>query len=443
MYNLTVAQGRPYPKDGQDKILMHAYYDGYSISSIPTDTTVTNWGHVDIYPQPTITWDANEPWLSKYNYTDYYYASMKQYVYCSQAVSVGTYFNSDDPGSFYVNGVKKAESNCTYTSFTLELNQGWNVIQSYWHENGGGSNGWICANTSSNAPINVKTLSDKILYAGFIEEWKTTPPYNGQEFDATCWLEAQNVYIKQNNSWIEAVGMFTKVNGEWSVAVQKESYDYGDGTLNMVQNGYANTLYVNNVLCTTDGATAWAGNYNLYHDPINEGDWINCYSVRSTPSGGNSNSLPILNGTNYYQFTTPVDGNSEKTVWITPEGGAYTTSCSVGGLKLRINGSDYTLEEAVTAKLIKPLVIIWAFYTHNSSTNNYYWANCLNLYNGGSTESKSYPKAWIICMTNKGSEIQGITLNANKSFSTQYNDGIYCRFINIEDKRFTVSQYQN
>ena len=128
----------------------------------------------------------------------------------------------------------------------------------------------------------------------------------------------------------------------------------------------------------------------------------------------------LVAGTNNYNFSSSFSGAQQVYLQINDHGYATGGSFKIGGLKIKVDGSYYTLEQLVSMKYIEPYVLM------NSSDYGLrelgYWPNFLNLYYGGETEEQIFPFGVIYFFTRPGHSFQGIQLYSSAA-TTRANEG--------------------
>jgi uncharacterized protein (TIGR02145 family) len=126
----------------------------------------------------------------------------------------------------------------------------------------------------------------------------------------------------------------------------------------------------------------------------------------------------IYSGTQTYSMATPISLNSWSHVLI--RGGGMTTNVYVGSFNFVFeNGAVLTPQNAINQGYIEPLVL----FNSSASSSIYIWQNVINLYNGGNTDTKSYPEARITFKVKNVSRITALRFYSNQNFSTTY-DGL-------------------
>lgn len=216
-----------------------------------------------------------------------------------------------------------------------------------------------------------------------------------------------------------------------------EAYNYGDGHLNTVQNGYNGVVKVNGTPRWVSGTKILNGNYAGYYEngykgtvDALTGPLQSYYDAPGTVFTAVTSRGYIYAGDNIYSFPAI---NTESTIGIVIFGGGWTTDVQIADFYLRINGITYTLQNAVNNGLIKPLVLL----TSQSWSSPYIWGNLFNMYTGGATNLSTYPVCNITFMTNGTNSIDGFNLYANKAFNTTY-DGYWVYKTDINNFRMTI-----
>lgn len=169
---------------------------------------------------------------------------------------------------------------------------------------------------------------------------------------------------------------------------------WGDGSLNSVDNGYANHIIVNNQVLTMD--TAWAnfaGNIQKTSPLLTS--WETPLFVRNSTTRGRSETsadgkiyqsfVRAINSSGaveYSTFNTPSDGR-RKTVQVHYEHGA-TQYASTSSLAFKVNDTWYTPNQMISNGIIEPLVLLW------SGSDSNVLPNVLRLLSGGGTSTANY-----------------------------------------------------
>ena len=215
---------------------------------------------------------------------------------------------------------------------------------------------------------------------------------------------------------------------------------YGDGSLNKVTNGYNNHIKINDIDIETSivNSNYFAGNIN------NENGWLDAFKNAEHSYDGYAS--PLFNRTtgNYGTKQESTDGKAyqswqrvyagttvysdvccdatktNKTCRLEVQGGAYTSSISIGAIKFDIDDLGLlTLKELVTNEIIEPLVLMWS----GTTVGPYYFSNLLNIYDGGST-SGNYPTMYLYFILTKGHKINNLSMYSSTDTATSYADGL-------------------
>lgn len=206
-------------------------------------------------------------------------------------------------------------------------------------------------------------------------------------------------------------------------------FAYGDGSKNLVSNGY-DPIYSKN------GALPKPG-YNSGNCPVG-------YALRTILDGKPSRTMAtaithpkgeralVKAGANEYTFTTP-NGlvPSGKFCSIEFHAGSFTTGVNVSALNLKFNGVYYTLQQAFEDGLIEPMVLL---NSYQSAGTSYLWNNWLNLYSGGSSSTSNYPMGYVSFVTK--APLTGYKFTANRNWDTSYADGTSLVFVDPIDGLF-------
>ena len=193
----------------------------------------------------------------------------------------------------------------------------------------------------------------------------------------------------------------------------------GDGSLNVTNNTYNNKVYRNNTLVS---APNW----------VNSGNGNQVYSQNMPPvyldhtNRGSYTRQQFLGGTNTYTFnvTNPIiSGNRVVVVliaWATISGTRAFQSFQV-----RLNGTLYSLSDAVANNLIRPWVGLISWYPGSSGLP--YKLNApLNFYTGVNSCSGPFSFMDINFILNSSVTMDAIRYNANANssiYAGDYTDG--------------------
>ncbi|MBQ0010201.1 MAG: hypothetical protein KBS76_03760 [Ruminococcus sp.] len=197
-------------------------------------------------------------------------------------------------------------------------------------------------------------------------------------------------------------------NGVWRTAWEAGPvYDYGDGHLNTVVDGYNGLIY--SYSASTGTGQAW----DLFSTSYSSGN-IRYHVWWTPPLFQSTQSIPAsesYSGTNTRAFTVDAT-NTDMTVGIHIHYGSYTSGISLSDLKITVNGTAYTLQQAVTAGVIRPLVVLYS-----ADSGPYYFPSVLNLYSGGQTGTGSFPALRVYFMLAKGNVMTAFSFWASKAAS--------------------------
>lgn len=261
-----------------------------------------------------------------------------------------------------------------------------------------------------------------------------------------AWIKADDYNLRQNNliTISEAKGgnfYAPEFVGKMPPIVKPY---YGDGSLNNTANGYTDKIYTS--LDPTNvytGKTAYrSGNWqNLLYAFFTDEAFKEILR-RDSPLAHRINKVDspnygqqwITSGTKDYIFTEPATDIGWLVLHI--EGGAYTTSFSVGSLKLQINGSFHWCADAISLGLIEPLILIGS----GSDSGNYLFPNAEKILTG-TTGTGNYPT--MIIFIKPISNITGVQFYANKSASNNpnYSDGFHALQYESEDLEFSLEPF--
>lgn len=146
-YNVTemILNGEP-PFTGKNQ--WWCKYYNFTSSSAPTLSQISGKT-----PTKTRYWDdtnKSQDWAWGNSYVGY----MQCWVKAKAAFNLSTSFWTDDAGRIYLNGVSVATStSCQSKSITLNFVKGWNKVIIMFQEGSGGDAGYLQANLSTNANI--------------------------------------------------------------------------------------------------------------------------------------------------------------------------------------------------------------------------------------------------------------------------------------------------
>lgn len=250
------------------------------------------------------------------------------------------------------------------------------------------------------------------------------------------------------------------------IILPKDNYNYGDGSLNTVNNGYVDKIAINGDSNLWEVGTPYYGTSNypslsVNKDPVNSSqdmydfksakisllweseiraqkisngkvyDWSpirgKVTSLLPFDASGTNYKTLVKSGTNNWTFE-PITG--EKTVCIFVSWGGGSGSKTISNLLFTHKGQNYTLKELVENKIIKPLVLI-----SNGGLSSY---NCpaLNLYDNSASCQGSFSNFAVLFMTNAESEITSMGFTNNTAFNTTY-DGAMMGMTDINNFRLT------
>lgn len=207
------------------------------------------------------------------------------------------------------------------------------------------------------------------------------------------------------------------------VVKSENAYSFGDGSLNTIPNGYNdNNLCIDNKPASVVWGKIDSNNLNLgnnLYNTINAGLPSALTVTLHTAYSATHSKQAIYAGTNTITFLQSVMGNTG-TVKVETFGGAYTHSSSISNFQLYINNAYYTLEQSVTNKLIKPLVLI------SSPNNTYFHSDSISIYSGGDSGVGSFAELVIFFMVNDNNRLNGLRFHSTATYDLSYNDGLSC-----------------
>jgi hypothetical protein len=167
--------------------------------------------------------------------------------------------------------------------------------------------------------------------------------------------------------------------------------NYGDGLKNSVTNGYP-LLWINHPVddtktISTPENTVRAGNV-YYPNAI----WTSA-SKFSTPelitTPNSSDRTYVKSGVNTINFTRTI---ADQWIRFHYKMSGYTSSVNFSACYLLFeDGATLTFEQSVIQGYVQPLITMSSI----TSSTSYLFANILNIYTGGTTDTKSYPSALV------------------------------------------------
>ena len=219
-------------------------------------------------------------------------------------------------------------------------------------------------------------------------------------------------------------------NGVWQTVWMSEPvYDYGDGHLNTVSGGYNGTLYRYSAatgdghIIRTGNPTAWSGNFK----------YVTNWSIPGFTSEQYLGDDRGVSGTNTRNWTVDASGE-DKTVMLFIHYGSSTESIYLSSLNITVNGTAYTLQQAVAAGVICPLVLIYS----GVDSGSYAFPNTQNLYSGGSTGTASFASLKVYFMIKKGNKMTSFSYWASKAAGSSA-DGSRAGACSGDTHRFVLS----
>jgi len=257
-----------------------------------------------------------------------------------------------------------------------------------------------------------------------------------------AWIKADDYNLRQNNLITISEtkgGNFYAPEFVGKMPPRVMPY-YGDGSLNNTANGYTDKIYT-----SLDPTSVYTGKSNY-----RSGNWQNLrYAFGSDEvfketlrlghrinevDNPNKGQQWITSGTKNYIFTQPATDIGWLTLRI--HGDVYTTSFSVGSLKLQINGSFHWCADAISLGLIEPLILIGS----GAENGNYLFPNAEKILTG-TTGTGNYPM--MIILIKPISNITGVQFYANKSASNNpnYSDGFHALQYESKDLEFSLEPF--
>jgi len=210
----------------------------------------------------------------------------------------------------------------------------------------------------------------------------------------------------------------------------------GDGSLNTTLNSYNSKIYRNNALVNAPSWTFTGNNIQ----PIGQSQppvYLD-HTLKVTAT-----AQQFLSGTNTYTFnaTYPtISGNRVVSVII--QWGAITGTRTFQSFQVRLNGTLYSLSDAVANNLIRPFVGIVSFYPALSRPQ-YVCDAPLNFYTGVSSCTGTYSYLDITFILNSATTMDAIRYYANASSTAylgDYIDGHIIRSNSYTDYPITITR---
>ena len=169
----------------------------------------------------------------------------------------------------------------------------------------------------------------------------------------------------------------------------------------------------------TAAGTNWCGVCSKTNDACNYSAGAKCKKAPLYGKLSNvQNQIHMKSGTNNYSFASEISG--EVTVYFQLRNGGGAGSHSSSGLKFKINGSYYTLQQMVNKGYIKKLVLLGGHGLKDQTS-------AVNLYSAGSDGGGDWPDDFMIFMLNSGYRLQGFQVWQSKDTNDSYQDGFYIR----------------
>lgn len=210
----------------------------------------------------------------------------------------------------------------------------------------------------------------------------------------------------------------------------------GDGSLNTTLNSYNSKIYRNNTLVTNPNWT-FTGN-NIQPIGQSQPPVFLDHTVRVTAT-----AQQFLAGTNTYTFnaTNPIIAGN-RVVNVIIQWGAITGSRTFQSFQVRLNGTLYSLSDAVANNLIRPWVGLVSFYPAAGSPQ-YVCNSPLNFYTGAGTCTGLYSYLDISFILNSSTTMDAIRYNVNASsvaYLGDYIDGHIIRSNSYTDYPITITR---
>ena len=203
-----------------------------------------------------------------------------------------------------------------------------------------------------------------------------------------------------------------------------QDHYFGNGSLNNTNEGYNSLVKLNGTI--RSGSYQYPlqdkGNCDNLPDVRNN---LGSGTRRNNPSGLKANSAYILAGLQTYNLASNVYSAADRSVLgIDLYNGALTGSNYYSQLQLCLNGTYYSLNDAISAALIEPLVLILSW---KDLSAGYRFASPLNILLGttSSTGTIAYSMFQIICILKANVTFSGFKLYSNIASNTNatYQDG--------------------
>lgn len=200
------------------------------------------------------------------------------------------------------------------------------------------------------------------------------------------------------------------------------TFNFGDGSLNATSGGYNGKLYFTNLSTDVDTAfvsgCSYAGTYTAINGNITSAS-PNWQGTALHTAYSSSHSRAVINaGTNTYT-TTSVTGTGKFSCNVEMIYSSLGYGITLNTFKLRLDGTLYSLKDAVSAKKIEPLVLIYS----PSSSSSYTFSSPTNLYANSGSSTGNYANFIIQFIPKEGVVFNGISVYASAASTTQYNDG--------------------
>lgn len=173
---------------------------------------------------------------------------------------------------------------------------------------------------------------------------------------------------------------------------------YGGGTPNTVYMGYQGLLYFGSTLVTPPSVAY--SNGNLHVASTVQGLVPAALRAQYPLTVDVNQSHAFVNTVNLI----PLSIIAGRVVELHMEYGGASGGVNISAIYLVFDGVNYSLQEAVAAEKIEPLVIL-----ASSRNSRYYWPNIRNIYNNTPTGSASYPRGNVAFVTRTA--LSGMYLN--------------------------------
>lgn len=231
-----------------------------------------------------------------------------------------------------------------------------------------------------------------------------------KEYNGTVWTDCKAVLGCKSNVWED----------KWKPTPK---YNFGDGSLNTVSGGYNGKLYISDISTGKDtlitSSSTWGhseyikGNGNLTYDLWEGGTQLH------TSYNSSHEKAVVYSGTNTYGCSAVTgDGTFSIDVFVTY--GSYSFTATIGTFMIRLDGTLYSLKDAVANKKIEPLVIIQS----TAQSTSYIFDTPLGLYSNSSTAYGNFANLLVWFIPKQNVVFNGVRLYSSRQTDTSYNDGL-------------------